>query len=96
MKIMKQYELVGTVTCDVRIKVTAQSLEEAIELAEDGVSITEYCGGQVGVDYWGDEFDAADMTEGGMGIEWSEEWSELVDTWEEEDDDEEEEDDEEE
>lgn len=84
-KTMRKYRLNGTVTLDVYIDVVAESLEQAIEIAEDDVSITEYCGAQVGVDYWID---------GGMGIEWNETYSELVEEWEE--DDEEDDDDEEE
>ena len=84
MKTMRKWRLNGQVTLDVYVDVVAETLEEAIEIAEDDVSITEYCGAQVGVDYYADEEDEADLVDGGMGIEWNETYSELKEEWEEE------------
>ena len=97
MKTMREWEIRGIVTLDVIVTVEAETLEEAIEIAEGDVSIEEYCGAQVGVDYgYADEVTDADLCDGGMGIEWHEEWCEFkgefeVDDDEDEDDDEEDE-----
>ena len=90
MKTMKEWEIRGIVTLDVIVTVEAETLEEAMKIADGDVSIEEYCGGQVGVDYgYADEVTDADLCDGGMGIEWHEEWCRSIREWEEEDDDEE-------
>ena len=68
---MKQYKLVGTVTCSVEVVVSANSLEEAIAKADEYVGIEEYCGGQVGIDYEEDDIENADMTCDSYNIDWT-------------------------
>ena len=91
MKTMREWEVRGIVTLDVIVTVEAETLEEAMKIAEEDASIEEYCGAQVGVDYgYAESVTGADLCDGGMGIEWHEEWCELKDEWEEEEEEEEE------
>ena len=45
-----KYKLNGTVTADVYVEVIADSMEEAIEYAEDNFRIEEYANGMIGVE----------------------------------------------
>ena len=95
MKTMREWEIRGLVTLDVIVTVEAETLEEAIEIAEGDVSLEEYCGAQVGLDYgYADEVTEADLRDGGMDIEWHKEWCQQTGEFEVDDDDEEDEDDE--
>ena len=93
MKIMKEWEIRGQVLLDVTVTVEAETLEEAIEIAEDDVRLEEYCGAQVGLDYgYAEEVTDADLCDGGINIDWHEEWCECTGEFEVDDDEDEEED----
>ena len=87
MKKMQEWKINGTITMDVYVTVRAESLEEAMKIADDDVVIEEYVGAQAGVEYCADEIYDADFCDGGMGIEWLKQYAELLDEWEEEDED---------
>ena len=83
---MKKWRLCGCVNVDVYVSVEAETLEEAIEIAEDECRMEEYCNNTVGVDYW-----SADAVSDGdvccsYEIEWEEQYCELEDEWEDDDD----------
>lgn len=91
-KKMQKWTLCGTVPVDVYVTVVAESLDEAIAMAEDEVGMTEYCNGTVGVDYWSSDAISDGDTNCSCEIEWIADYCELEEEWEEEDEDEDEED----
>lgn len=93
-KTMRKWRLVGYANVDVSISVEAETLEEAIDMASSEVTMTEYCNGTVGVDYWSADRISDGDTCCGSEIEWQEEWCELEEEWEEEDFEEEDDDEE--
>ena len=93
MKTMREWEIRGIVTLDVIVTVEAETLEEAIEIAEGDVSIEEYCGAQVGLDYgYADEVTDGDLTYDETDIEWHKEWCQQTGEFEVDDDEDDEED----
>lgn len=92
-KTMRKWRLYGYVAVDVSVSVTAETVDEAIDLAESRVVVTEYCNGTVGVDYWNDEIEDSDIS-CSDNISWNENYCELEEEWEEEDEEEEEDEDE--
>lgn len=70
---MAIYNVNGTATIDVNLKIEADSLEEAMELAEDNFRLGEYCDGTIGLDC---EYDG-ELVDNGW-VEWNEEFSECI------------------
>lgn len=70
---MAMYRVCGATTINVYLDIEADSLEEAIELAEDNANLVEYCDGSLGIycDYDGN------ISENGW-FEWYEEYSEEI------------------
>lgn len=71
---MAKFRVNGTTVVDIYVEVEADTLEEAIEKAEDSCSLEEYANGTMGVESY--EYDV-DVCATGW-IEWNEEYSEEV------------------
>lgn len=71
---MAIYNVNGTATIDVNIKIEAESLEEAMEIAEDYFQLNEYCDGTIGGECDGNEIELVDND----WIEWHKEFSECI------------------
>lgn len=71
---MATFRINGTTIVDVYVEIEADTLEEAIDKAEDTCRLEEYVNGCVGVENY--EYDV-DMCASGW-IEWHEEYSEEV------------------
>lgn len=71
---MATFRINGTTIVDVYVEIEAETLEEAIEIADNICTLEEYNGGYVGVDSGGYD---SEMCANGW-IEWHEEYSEEV------------------
>lgn len=68
---MAKYFVTATATVEIEVEVEAETIEEALELAEDNVRLTEYSGGQVGIEVYDDEhIDIIDLVDNDW-IEWN-------------------------
>ena len=102
MKQINRYRIYGTVMVDVAVEVDAPTLEDAMNYVEDNYRMEEYANNTVGCEDGGYEFNEAEVT-CCCDVEWSEDYSELVeedvetytDIWDEYDDEEDEDDDDE-
>ncbi len=75
---MAVWRVSGTTTINVYVEVEAETLEEAIDICDSNINLTEYCDGNIGVDsYYADEISDVEVSENGY-IDWSEEWSKEV------------------
>lgn len=75
---MAIWRVSGTTVINVYVEVEAETLEEAIDICDSNIGLTEYCDGNIGVDsYYADEISDVEVSENGY-IDWSEEWSERV------------------
>lgn len=74
---MNRYRICGTVSVDIYAEIDANSLEEAMEYAEDNFRMEEYCNGTVGCEDGNYEFSEAEVT-CCCDIDWHEEYSDLV------------------
>lgn len=71
---MNRYRVRGTATVDIDLFIEADSLEEAMEIADENIDgLTEFADGTVGLDC---EFEH-DIIDNGW-VEWCEEYSECV------------------
>lgn len=70
---MAKFRVNGTTIVDIYVEVEADTLEEAIEKAEDSCTLEEYTNGTMGVESY--EYDV-DVCANGW-IEWHEDYSEM-------------------
>ena len=70
---MKKYKVCGATTINIYVEIEANSLEEAIEIADNEVRLTEFADGSIGLDsdYEGE------ITENDW-FEWYDEFSEEI------------------
>ena len=72
---MKKWRVCGITTINLYVDVEAETLEEAIDIADSDVSLSEYIDGSIGAEY--SEAENVDITENGW-FEWQAEYSELI------------------
>lgn len=74
---MATFRINGTTIVDVYVEVEAETLEEAIEIADEHYHIEEYCNNTIGVEDNSYELPEGEIVSNGW-IEWHEEYSEEV------------------
>ncbi len=68
---MAQFRVHGTTVIDIYVTVEAETMEEAIEIAEDNVRMVEYCNETIGAETYGAEtYGGAEVCENGY-IDWN-------------------------
>ena len=69
---MAVWSVHGSVVMDIYAEVEADTIEEAIEICENDVRVTEYCDGTIGVDYNDDCIEDVETDASGNWVSWEE------------------------
>lgn len=72
---MKKYKVCGTTTVNIYVEIEANSLEEAIEIADNEVGFIEFADGSIGLDC---DYDGEITNRDWYQFEWYSEFSEEI------------------